>query len=91
DTGVRMFSLGGAAVGSAPRVDRDRLMRRHRIDRLEAVGDSREAADIIRFWERMQLEDVEKGTRALLTMRETEAKIREKARFILNLRGVVMD
>nr|GEU44824.1 hypothetical protein [Tanacetum cinerariifolium] len=55
--------------------------RRHRIDRLEAVGDSREAADIIRFWERMQLEDVEKGTRALLMMRVTEAKIHEKARF----------
>nr|GEU33485.1 hypothetical protein [Tanacetum cinerariifolium] len=77
DVGVRRFSLGVAAFGSAPRVDRDRLMRnfnqeirkdiarlrgyrsianglrvvvrrrRHRIDRLEAVGDSHEAADII--------------------------------------------
>ncbi|GJX77504.1 hypothetical protein Tco_0324315 [Tanacetum coccineum] len=65
--------------------------RRLRIDRLKAIGNSREAADIIRFWERMQLEDVEKGTRTLLMMRETEAKIGEKARFILNLRGVVVD
>nr|GEW64434.1 putative reverse transcriptase domain-containing protein [Tanacetum cinerariifolium] len=109
DAGVCSFSLGGAAAGSAPRVDRDRLLhnfnqeirkdiarlreyrsianglrvvvrrRHHRIDRLEAVEDSREAADIIRFWERMQLEDVEKGTRVLLMMRETGAKIHEKA------------
>nr|GEX12891.1 putative reverse transcriptase domain-containing protein [Tanacetum cinerariifolium] len=70
DAGVRNFSLGGADAG-----------RHHHIDRLEAVEDSREAADIIRFWERMQLEDVEKGTRALLMMRDTEAKIREKASF----------
>ncbi|GJY79069.1 hypothetical protein Tco_0484870 [Tanacetum coccineum] len=41
------------------------------------------------FWERMQLEDVERGTRALLMMEETQAKIHEKARFILNLKGVV--
>nr|GFA86891.1 hypothetical protein [Tanacetum cinerariifolium] len=65
--------------------------RRHHIDRLEAVGDYREAANIIRFWEQMQLEDVEKGTRALLMMREMEAKICEKVRFILNLKGVVVD
>ncbi|GJT40583.1 hypothetical protein Tco_0940448 [Tanacetum coccineum] len=121
DARVHSFSLGGAADGSAPRVNRDRLLRnnnqeihkdiaslreyrsianglrvvvrrrRQRIDRLEALGDFSEAADIIRFWERMQLKDVEKGTRALLMMRETEDKIREKARFILNLRGVVVD
>nr|GEW94348.1 zinc finger, CCHC-type [Tanacetum cinerariifolium] len=53
--------------------------------------DYREAANIIRFWEQMQLEDVEKGTRALLMMREMEAKICEKVRFILNLEGVVVD
>ncbi|GJV56890.1 hypothetical protein Tco_1457895 [Tanacetum coccineum] len=49
--------------------------RRLRIDRLEAIGNSRKAAVIIRFWERMQLEDVEKVTRVLLMMKETEAKI----------------
>ncbi|GKE34581.1 hypothetical protein Tco_1453903 [Tanacetum coccineum] len=103
DAGVWSFSLGGAAAGSAPRVNKDRLLRnfnqeirediarlreyrsianglrivvrrrRQRIDRLEALVNYREAIDTIRFWERMQLEDVEKGTRALLMMRETEA------------------
>ncbi|GJX03274.1 hypothetical protein Tco_0189190 [Tanacetum coccineum] len=109
--GARSSFLGGrgAAAGSAPRVNRDRLLRnfnqeirediarlreyrsianglrivvrrrRQRIDRLEALVNYHEAIDTIRFWERMQLEDVEKGTRALLMMRETEAKIGEKA------------
>nr|GEY48602.1 hypothetical protein [Tanacetum cinerariifolium] len=54
--------------------------RRERIRRLEALGNCQDAIDTIRFWERMQLDDVEKGTRALLMMRKTEAKIREKAR-----------
>ncbi|GJR31638.1 hypothetical protein Tco_1107870 [Tanacetum coccineum] len=109
DAGVRSFSLGGAAAGSAPRVNRDRLLRnfnqeirediarlreyrsianglrivvrrrRQRIDRLEALGNCREAVDTIRFSERMQLEDAEKGTRALLMIRETKAKIGDKA------------
>ncbi|GKG15156.1 hypothetical protein Tco_0354756, partial [Tanacetum coccineum] len=65
--------------------------RRQRILQLEALGNCREALDTIRFWERMQLEDVEKGTRALHMIRETQAKIGEKARFILNLRGVVVE
>ncbi|GJQ90603.1 hypothetical protein Tco_0001742 [Tanacetum coccineum] len=63
--------------------------RRERICRLKALGNCQDAIDTIRFWERMQLDDVEKGTRALLMMRESEAKIREKAGFILNLRNVV--
>nr|GEV25546.1 hypothetical protein [Tanacetum cinerariifolium] len=54
--------------------------RRECICRLEALGNCQDAIDTIRFWERMQLDDVEKGTRALLMMRETESKIREKAR-----------
>ncbi|GJV05629.1 hypothetical protein Tco_1343285 [Tanacetum coccineum] len=65
--------------------------RRHRITQLESLRNYREARDTINFWERMQLEDVEKGTRALLMMRETESKIGEKARFILNLRDVVVE
>ncbi|GJY54847.1 hypothetical protein Tco_0446511 [Tanacetum coccineum] len=65
--------------------------RRHRITQLEALRNCREARDTINFWERMQLEDVEKGTRALLMMRETKSKIGEKARFILNLRDVVVE
>nr|GEY57752.1 hypothetical protein [Tanacetum cinerariifolium] len=43
------------------------------------------------FWERMQLEDVKKGTRELLMMKEMEVKIGEKARFILNLRRLVVE
>ncbi|GJV74249.1 hypothetical protein Tco_1494244 [Tanacetum coccineum] len=49
--------------------------RRHRITQLESLRNYREACDNINFWERMQLEDVDKGTRALLMMRETESKI----------------
>nr|GEZ56860.1 hypothetical protein [Tanacetum cinerariifolium] len=53
--------------------------RRHRIAGLEALGNCEDAARTVRFWEQMQLDDVEKGTRALLMMKETEAKIGEKA------------
>ncbi|GJZ06889.1 hypothetical protein Tco_0540682 [Tanacetum coccineum] len=60
--------------------------RRHRIRQLELLRNCEDAAATIRFWERMQLEDVEKGTRALLMMKETEVKIGEKASYILNLR-----
>ncbi|GJW56690.1 hypothetical protein Tco_0103421 [Tanacetum coccineum] len=73
DAGARSFSLGGAAAGSVPRVDMDRLLRNFNQEIREDIAR-------LRFWERMQLEDVEKGTRALLMMRETEAKIGEKAR-----------
>ncbi|GJZ50893.1 hypothetical protein Tco_0605408 [Tanacetum coccineum] len=45
--------------------------RRERIRRLELLRNCQDAAATIRFWERMQLEDVEKGTRALLMMKET--------------------
>ncbi|GJZ41363.1 hypothetical protein Tco_0588249 [Tanacetum coccineum] len=54
--------------------------RRERIRRLEALGNCQDAINVVSFWEQMQFEDVEKGTRALLIMREMEAKIREKAR-----------
>ncbi|GKB89986.1 hypothetical protein Tco_0962258 [Tanacetum coccineum] len=54
--------------------------RRERIRRLEALGNCQDAIDTIMFWERMQLDDVEKRTHALLMMRVTEAKIHEKAR-----------
>ncbi|GKG49830.1 hypothetical protein Tco_0518604, partial [Tanacetum coccineum] len=57
---------------------------------LELLRNCQDAAATIRFWERMQLKDVEKGTRALLMMKETKVKIGEKASYILNLRrGVV--
>ncbi|GJR60296.1 hypothetical protein Tco_1502458 [Tanacetum coccineum] len=59
--------------------------RRQHITRLEALGNCEDAARTVRFWERMQLDDVEKGTRALLMMKETETKIGEKAskRFLM--------
>ncbi|GJW72696.1 hypothetical protein Tco_0129613, partial [Tanacetum coccineum] len=56
-----------------------------RIRRLEALGNCQDAIDTIRFWERMQLDDLEKGTRALLMMNEIEAKIHEKARMYTNV------
>ncbi|GJY15791.1 hypothetical protein Tco_0386213 [Tanacetum coccineum] len=65
--------------------------RLERIRRLQLLRNCQDAAATIRFWERMQLEDVEKGTRALLMMKETEVKIGEKARFILNLRRRVVE
>ncbi|GKG44920.1 hypothetical protein Tco_0494998, partial [Tanacetum coccineum] len=52
---------------------------------LALLRNCQDTAATIRFWERMQLEDVEKGTHALLMMKETEAKIGEKSRFILFL------
>ncbi|GJY86887.1 hypothetical protein Tco_0500913 [Tanacetum coccineum] len=60
--------------------------RREHIRQLQLLRNCEDVAATIRFWERMQLEDVEKGTRALLMMKETEVKIGEKANYILNLR-----
>ncbi|GJT51876.1 hypothetical protein Tco_0978033 [Tanacetum coccineum] len=63
------FDLGmsngvSGSVSSVPQVDKDHLLRYFNQEVRE---------DIARFWERMQLEDVEKGTRTLLMMRETES------------------
>nr|GEW29590.1 hypothetical protein [Tanacetum cinerariifolium] len=60
--------------------------RRERIHQLHLLRNSHNAVATIRFWERMQLEDVEKGTRAFFMMKESEVKIGEKANYILNLR-----
>nr|GEY79371.1 hypothetical protein [Tanacetum cinerariifolium] len=60
--------------------------RRGRIRQLALLRNCQYAAATIRFWERMQLEDVEKGTHAFLMMKEKQTKIDEKASFILNLR-----
>ncbi|GJT38873.1 hypothetical protein Tco_0938738 [Tanacetum coccineum] len=64
-------SLGQALVDHTGQLDKDRL--------LGWFNQEVDAAATIRFWERMQLEDVEKGTRALLMMKETEVNIGEKA------------
>ncbi|GJW84712.1 hypothetical protein Tco_0157857 [Tanacetum coccineum] len=82
-------SLGEVAIACGLRVA---IRRRHeRIRQLEVLGNCQNVVAIVRFWERMQLDNVEKGTRSLLMMKETEAKIGEKARFILNLRGDMVD
>ncbi|GKA08746.1 hypothetical protein Tco_0688077 [Tanacetum coccineum] len=95
-TGGFGSSLGQAPVDHTGQLDKDCLLavvrrRRERIRRLELLRNCQDAAATIRFWERMQLEDVEKGTRALLMMKETEVKIGEKARFILNLRRHIVE
>nr|GEY54149.1 membrane protein of ER body-like protein [Tanacetum cinerariifolium] len=88
--GVREGMINGARASaadvSATEIDKDHLLacfNRERITGLEALGNCEDAARTVRFWERMQLDDVEKGTRALLMMKETEAKIGEKARAIV--------
>nr|GEU84164.1 hypothetical protein [Tanacetum cinerariifolium] len=67
------------ASESVDRLDKERLLRCFNQKVVEDLGR-------LRFWERMQLEDVEKGTCALLMMKETEVKIGEKANYILNIR-----
>nr|GEW80833.1 hypothetical protein [Tanacetum cinerariifolium]GEX35172.1 hypothetical protein [Tanacetum cinerariifolium] len=63
-----------------------RVSVRRRRDRIRQLALLRNCQDAAAFWERMQLEDVEKGTYALRMMKETQTKIDEKASFILNLR-----
>ncbi|GKF06633.1 hypothetical protein Tco_0037301, partial [Tanacetum coccineum] len=74
-------------------LDRDRLLGWFNQEVVEDLGRLREYHSVVRGLkaERMQLEDVEKDTRALLMMKETEVKIGKKARFILNLRRRVVD
>ncbi|GJY90969.1 hypothetical protein Tco_0506165 [Tanacetum coccineum] len=70
---------------------RDAVRRRHEhIGELKALGSCEDDVESVRFFEHMQLEDMEKGTRLLLMMKETQIKIDEKARFILKLRGDVV-
>nr|GEU33504.1 hypothetical protein [Tanacetum cinerariifolium] len=59
--------------------------RRERIRKLKELVNCQSATETVRFWERMQLEDMEKGTRSLLMMKETEVKMREKIGYILSL------
>nr|GEU84165.1 hypothetical protein [Tanacetum cinerariifolium] len=78
-----------AASESVDQLDKERLLRCFNQEVVEDLGRLRNSQDVvatIRFWERMQLEDVDNGTRALLMMKETEVKIGEKANYILNLR-----
>ncbi|GKC81415.1 hypothetical protein Tco_1137132 [Tanacetum coccineum] len=66
--------------------------RRERICRLELLRNCQDVAVTIRFWERMQLEGVEKGTRALLMMKENGIlDSARRLRFILNLRRRVVE
>ncbi|GKF24760.1 hypothetical protein Tco_0077082 [Tanacetum coccineum] len=70
---------------------RDAVRKKHeRIGELKALGSCEDDIETVRFLESMQLEDMKKGTRLLLMMKETQIKIGEKARFILNLRGGVV-
>ncbi|GJV36408.1 hypothetical protein Tco_1408885 [Tanacetum coccineum] len=85
-------SLGQALVDHTGQLDKDRLLGWFNQEVVKDLGRLREYRSVARgFWERMQLEDVEKGTRALLMMKETKLKIGEKARFILNLRRRVVE
>ncbi|GJS29397.1 hypothetical protein Tco_0490017 [Tanacetum coccineum] len=56
-----------------------------RIGELKALGSCEDVIESVRVLERMQLEDMEKGTRLLLMMKETHLKISENARFILKI------
>ncbi|GKA28961.1 hypothetical protein Tco_0715206, partial [Tanacetum coccineum] len=80
-------SIGKADSRFSGKLDKERLLAWFNQEVVDDLGrNCQDAASTIRFWERMQLEDVEKGTRALLMMKETQTKIGEKASFILNLR-----
>ncbi|GKB64919.1 hypothetical protein Tco_0921105 [Tanacetum coccineum] len=50
------------------------------IGELKALGDCEGVAEIVRFMERMQLDDMDKCNHSLLLMREIEDKAREKSR-----------
>nr|GFD12606.1 hypothetical protein [Tanacetum cinerariifolium] len=59
------------------------------INELKVCG-GRENAENLRFMEHMQLEDMDKGTRLLLMLKETEIKIKEKACFVSKLKDDVV-
>ncbi|GKE94158.1 hypothetical protein Tco_1579013, partial [Tanacetum coccineum] len=65
--------------------------RKEYIEELKSLGDSEDVVESVMFLERMQLNDMEKCTRSLLMMKDTEVKMREKARFFLRLRGDVVE
>nr|GEU34862.1 hypothetical protein [Tanacetum cinerariifolium] len=87
-------SVGQDADAFATKIDKDHLLAcfNHEVhEDLARLRVYRYLANGLRVVEQMQLDDVEKGIHALLMMKETEAKIGEKARFILNLRGVAVE
>ncbi|GJW77635.1 hypothetical protein Tco_0139317, partial [Tanacetum coccineum] len=55
------------------------------IGALKARASGEDSVENLKFMERIRLEDVEKGTRLLLMMKETELKISEKISFVLTL------
>ncbi|GKD47875.1 hypothetical protein Tco_1276851, partial [Tanacetum coccineum] len=79
--GVR--TNGKAASRFSGKLDKERLLAWFNQEVVDDLGRLREYRSIARG---LRLEDVEKGTRALLMMKETQTKIGEKASFILNLR-----
>ncbi|GKD70303.1 hypothetical protein Tco_1324393 [Tanacetum coccineum] len=80
---------------SFPLVHKDRLLclfnQEVGEDVARALGDCEGVAEIVRFMEQMQLDDMDKCNRSLLLMREMEDKAREKSRFILKLSGYVVN
>nr|GEW73279.1 hypothetical protein [Tanacetum cinerariifolium] len=78
---------------SVPRVEKDRLLvllnQEINEDFTRGLGDSEDAVETVMFMERMQFDDIEKCTRSLSTMKETEVKICKKVMFILKLRASV--
>ncbi|GKD91634.1 hypothetical protein Tco_1367141, partial [Tanacetum coccineum] len=78
-TGGFGSSLGQAPMDHTGQLDKDHLLGWFNQEVVKDLGRLREYRSVARgFWERMQLEDVEKGTRALLMMKETKLKIGEK-------------
>nr|GEW55125.1 hypothetical protein [Tanacetum cinerariifolium] len=53
--------------------------RKEYIKELKSLGDCKDVVESVMFMERMQLNDMEKCTRSLLRMKDTQVKMREKA------------
>nr|GEW66008.1 keratin, type I cytoskeletal 9-like [Tanacetum cinerariifolium] len=87
-------SLGQALVDHTGQVDKDCLLGWFNQEVIEDLGWLREYRSVPRGLKavvRRRREHVKKGTRELLMMKEMEVKIGEKARFILNLRRLVVE
>ncbi|GJZ10466.1 hypothetical protein Tco_0545225 [Tanacetum coccineum] len=54
---------------------------------LRALGDCGDGYETVRLFERLRLDNMEKGIRLCLMIKETQLKITEKGNFIMKLRG----
>ncbi|GJT86897.1 hypothetical protein Tco_1068614 [Tanacetum coccineum] len=80
---VWWFSCSGFCTRESDVVLKESVRRRNGyIGALKAILRDGDSIENLKFMERMRLEDMEKGTRFLLMMKETNLKIHEKFDFV---------